>query len=307
MWKMPPPETSTNSLCWFRKKYINSSRSGWNWKSNWLVSRNPTANVWRNPIMSKRNKSSNTSPSLFYPTPRLAVWWVVIIVLGYITFKFGTYLIQKTNFFAVHRVEIVGNKYLKDSEILSLAAIDTQQTLYDIDPKEISERILNNPYIKGVSITRAFPTTLLLSIEEREPVLYLVDRVIYMVDESGLILKKLPDMPMGDIPIITGISKKSLEKDMSPLMSVLGLKRKIEEVDNSLFSFISEIHLNNDGSPELYLVKGGGKVYLGKSHHYERLYYLSQLLNRPDVVNRLDKIKRIDLRFQRRIILQKRS
>lgn len=253
-----------------------------------------------------RKKNNTSAASIFYPTPRMAVKWLLFFAIIYGAVMFGNFLVKKTAFFRISRIEVVGNHYLDDQQILEMAAVDSSLTLFQINAVEISKRILENPYVRGVSITRAFPSTVLISVQERRPVLYLVDRIIYMVDENGGIFKKMPSMPMGGIPIVTGLSVNELNKDKTPLLKALRLKRKIEEVDNSLFSFISEIHIRKDSWPELYLVKGGARVYLGSSHHYERLYLLSQLLNKPSIIAQLPQIKRIDLTFRNRVILRKR-
>ncbi|GEM_PF-2475395 len=255
----------------------------------------------------RKTARANGLSTIFFPTPRVAFFWLLFAISVFGVVKAGRFLVNRTAFFRIGRIEVVGNHYLTRKTILKLAECDSSGTLFQMELPEISKRILSNPYVKGVSVTRALPATLLISVQEREPVLYLVDRIIYMVDNTGLIIKKLPAMPMGSVPIVTGLSVKELRKDKKPLFKALSLKKKIQEVDNTLLSFISEIHIRKDGSPELYLVKGGARVRLGNSHHYERLYVLSELLNTTSIINQLPQLKRIDLTFENRVVLQKKK
>ncbi|NIT61574.1 MAG: hypothetical protein GWN00_36845 [Aliifodinibius sp.] len=125
-----------------------------------------------------------------------------------------------------------------------------------------------------------------------------------MVDETGIILKNLPNMPTQGFPIATGISVKQLLQDRRPLYRALEIINMIKEVDNTLLSFISETHLQKDHWPVLFLNQGGAKVFLGESSHYERIYLWSELFRQSSIVDNLDQIKRIDFTFDDRIVIE---
>ena len=65
----------------------------------------------------------------------------------------------------LQRVKVEGASMLKESEIVSLAAIDRSQKFYDIDLKRIQERLLRHSLIKSAHPRRDLnPATIVLEI-----------------------------------------------------------------------------------------------------------------------------------------------
>lgn len=231
----------------------------------------------------------------------------LLALAGYGVYRGSNYLMYRSTLFRAETVHITGNRFIDTQEIRKVAKIDTTQMMYHINLEELNERLLKNAYFRGVSVSRVLPATILINVQERQPVFYLADKSLYMVDEEGVILKKLPTMPMSKYPLVTGITARELAKDSLALQEVLGLVQKIKEVDRNLFSFISEINLGKNREPELVLVKGAARVKIGREKHYQRLYLLSQLLEKEPVVGRLPTIRQIDLTFEERIVLRKKG
>lgn len=254
-----------------------------------------------------RQYNSNIKRSIFYPTPKVAAVWVLLLLSVYGIYRGSNYLMYRTGLFKVNKIAVSGNQYIDSKEILTAAKIDSGEAMYKVDPLKVSEELLKNKYFRGVSVSRMMPSNILIDVQEREPLLYLIDKSIYMVDEQCAILKKLPGMPMGKCPIVTGITLKELKKDSTLLAESIEMVKKIREVDQALFAFISEINIGKNKHPELILIKGAARVKLGGGNYYQRLYLLSQFLSKQPVVEQLPAIKQIDLTFADRIVVQKKS
>ncbi len=253
------------------------------------------------------NKRTAKNPhSIFYPTPRKVFLGVLILGLSYGGLLLGKMLLHQSGLFVVESVKITGNHYIDEKNIQTFANIDLNQSMFDVDLANITDNVLRNSYIRGVSVTRILPSTIQITVQEREPVFYLLDKSIYLVDETGMVLKKLPRMPMGKLPIITGLTLEKVQQDSTLMPAVLSFVKKIYEVDASLIPFISEINYTKH-IPEIVLVNGAARVKLGKTRHYRRLYLLSQLLRKQPVVDKLAKIRSIDLTFADRIVVQQKS
>lgn len=233
--------------------------------------------------------------------------WVFLVLAVYGIYRGSNYLMYRTGLFKVEKIKVSGNRYIAGEDIIAAAKIDSNKAMYKVDPVAVTEMLLKNHYFRGVSVARVLPSTIVIDVQEREPVLYLVDKTIYMVDEEGTILKKLPGMPMGKCPIVTGFTLKQVEKDSTTLMESIQIVKKIREVDTSLFSFISEINIGKDKHPELVLIKGAARVKIGENKYYQRLFVLSELLDKQPIVEQLPKIKQIDLTFADRIVIQKKG
>jgi len=258
--------------------------------------------------MKRKKKNKNTVLRVkILPAP-WAMGVIILLVLGVYTFIQGArYLIEQTDLFLLKKIEVTGNRYIDREDILSRVKLELNQPLYQIDPRELTKELLQNKYIRAVSISRNLPGTLVIDVQERQPVFYLIDKYIYMVDESGIILKKLPTMPINKIPVVTGLKVAQLLKERTPVWRTLELLKKIQEVDKGMIGMISEIHFGDKTWPELYLIKGGARVNIGSEFFYTRLYVLSELLHNPDFINQLENIKRIDLTFDNRVIVEQKS
>ena len=255
-------------------------------------------------------RKTNNAP--WVPTPLRMLKLAMVVAIGYAIFLGARALYEKSAFFPVTQVEVVGNGYLAHSDILALAQVDFTASLNEIDTKVIADRLLQNPYISGVSVTTLLPSKVLISIEERQPVFYLLDQGLFMVDRQLTLLEKLPGMSFEQVPLVTGLKRQQVEEDSTRLREALKLVGKMDELNRefkgNLRPLVSEISLKNSSNPELVLVKGGARVQLGSSDHYQRLYTLGEfMLGKAKKIQELSNIKRIDLTVPSRVIVQKRS
>jgi cell division septal protein FtsQ len=242
-----------------------------------------------------------------FPNPSLILGIIILVVVGYGFFRFANYMISDSKMFLLKNVEVEGNKYIGDRDIIRIASIDEGMKLFQVSPQNIVTKILKNPYLCGVSVSRSLPSTLIISVQEREPVAYLVDKKIYMIDAWGKILLKKPGMSLENLPLITGLSVQNLLKRRDPLFEALRLIEIIQKVDQNLFPFISEIHISSQNPPCLYLVKGGAEVEIGSEMVPKRIYLLSEFLRKSSVLNELGTIKKMNFSYNNRIIITRKS
>jgi cell division protein FtsQ len=72
--------------------------------------------------------------------------------------------------FAVKVVQVDGGWHLRSDRLTELAQVPTDATLLRVDIDAIVERVTADPWVSSVVVSRQFPSTLRLNIEEREPV-----------------------------------------------------------------------------------------------------------------------------------------
>ena len=257
----------------------------------------------------KKNKRRRKKRSFKSIIPKLKSLSILtgIAITAFAVVYLGDIFLRNSGIFTVSFVEVTGNSYIPKKNIQAIANIDTNQSMYDVKLPNVAESLLRNQYVRAVSVTRELPSTILIDVQERKPALYLVDKSIYMVDKTGLILEKLPGMPMGKAPFVTGITRTQLKKDSTALFSAIQIVRKIQEIDESLLSLISEVNIRKKDAPELILIRGGAHVKIGESKHYQRLFLLSQLLHKQPIMDKLPTIRSVDLRYQDRIIINHKS
>ncbi len=242
-----------------------------------------------------------------FPRPPHILALVLIAIVGYGFYHFADHLRTESQMFQLREVKIEGNRYIEDQKIIKLADVQLGAKLYQIPIDSVTQKVLEYPYMEGVSVSRSLPSTLIISVQEREPVAYLIDNNIYMIDESGIVLLKKPAMSIENLPLVTGLSVKRILEDRQPLYDALDLIQKIQNVDRTLFQFISEIHMDEVDAPYLYLIQGGAKVEIGSQDIYKRLYLLSEFFKKPDVTRKLKEIKKIDVTYSDRIVVTRKS
>ena len=118
----------------------------------------------------------------------------------------GVFFFLKSDYFLIKNIEVKGNTYYTGSEITSLADAKTgNNIIFDSGIKQITENLENNPFFKRVNVTRDFPSTLVIEVEEREQVAAIEFGDNYIViDEEGVVLRKTNVDPK--VTVLTGLT-----------------------------------------------------------------------------------------------------
>jgi len=206
-------------------------------------------------------------------------FWFFLLLMGIVI---GRYVFT-TPYFKLEEVRVRGERRLSEDTILRWADIPAQECIFGISLREISRRIESNPRIKRAQVKRFFPSGLLIEVEEREPLAYLLyQNLLWEVDEEGIILGKA-DSPQ-DLPLITGVGSFSQKKRISS-----GIK--IIKAFKQAGLLLCEVNVEDEEEMIAYLRKI--KVYLGRGEHLEYLSYLPLII----VDLKDERISYIDLRF----------
>jgi cell division protein FtsQ len=234
----------------------------------------------------------------------IAILFAVIAIPSYFIINWS----KSSDLFILKKVKIEGNNFVTDEEILKLASIKISDKLYEVDITSRQKRISENPFIKGVTITRNPPSTLVITIIEREPVFFLNETDLYPVDNEGYIMPHLKIGKMYDLPIVSGIKVKEKKfgeknKDTKINQTIL-LLEKIKEIDKNLYHIISEIHFDKNEEIRLHLIKGGSEIVVGKNDFLKKFVYLGGFLRELNKETEINKIDYIDLRFENQIVVK---
>jgi cell division septal protein FtsQ len=105
-------------------------------------------------------------------------------------------------FFRVRSVEVRGIRYLQPNEVLSRLKVDTLMSLWD-DLEPLRERVRHHPQVTGVTITRRLPGTLVVTIQENQPVALIQSSAgLVPYDSVGHVLPIDPARIKLDLPIV---------------------------------------------------------------------------------------------------------
>jgi cell division protein FtsQ len=150
----------------------------------------------------------------------------------------GPQTMSHLSFFRMRRVEIHGLVYLPRAELMQRLAVDTTGSIW-MDLGVLRGRIADHPQLIGVSLSRKLPGTLVVRVQERQPVA-LVQRknALAAVDAEGEVLPLDPSMSDVNVPVLRSADS-----------SILRFLAELRENEPKLFSRVSEV--TREGRDEL--------------------------------------------------------
>lgn len=90
-----------------------------------------------------------------------------IVIVALVAVLIGGIVLYNSDVFTVENVTVKGSEHLTAEELTDLVSIPQGTTLLRIDAESIKSQLLQNPWVKDVSVNRIFPDTVELSLTER--------------------------------------------------------------------------------------------------------------------------------------------
>jgi len=151
-----------------------------------------------------------------------------------------------SDIFSVRIVHMNPCDRVSGDEVSAILKGVARGNIWSLSKEEIGRRILSHPFAREVTVRKAFPDKLVVTIEEREPVAMINLDALYYVDERGIIFKRLTAYDEKNFPILTGFSREDLAaKDP---VTIRNMKRTIDLLRHaeagSLSRNISEVHFD---------------------------------------------------------------
>lgn len=226
----------------------------------------------------RRQKKWNVVESIFFI--------LLVLVTGYV--------LLRSPFFEVHRVQVRGNQFLSEEKIRSVADIGIGINIFKLDLAVASSNLKLVPMIKEAQVARSLPSTVVITVKERSPLGLLPTKEGFIeVDEEGVYLQKASAGTPG-LPVITGVQGDipnpgqvvRAERLGDALVVIGGLPG--EAVAN-----LSEVHVDEDGQIRIYTIEGIQCRFGSATEIQEKGAVFSQLL--LELRKQGAKVKYIDL------------
>lgn len=132
-------------------------------------------------------------------------FWIVLgIIVALVVFSLSS-------FFTVDSIEVEGNTYFTDDEIINMAhATAGRNIIYHPEKRSIEKYLQKSPYIEDVSVHRKLPSTIVIKVNEREQIGAIVYGNEYLIiDKNGILLRKTETKPK--VTILKGIKVDSIQ------------------------------------------------------------------------------------------------
>jgi cell division protein FtsQ len=153
--------------------------------------------------------------------------------------------LSRTPLFALREIDMTPCAHVTKEDVRSaLAGTGEDGNLFALAPAEAGKRLRLHPWVRSVSIRKAYPDTLVVRVEERVPVAMVNFDALYYVDGEGKVFKRVAPCDSKSYPILTGFSRAELAGGdpvaAENLGRTLGFLKRLGE--GALRGNVSELH-----------------------------------------------------------------
>ncbi len=211
---------------------------------------------------------------------------VLIVVAASVAVAWGAHRYALTTpRFAIQRIDLRGGRRIDEGSIAGLAGIKAGQNIFALDTDAAERRLLADPWVKEVKITRQLPSTLRVELSEREAAaMASIGGHLYLVTRSGEPFKQLESGDPFDLPVITGISGQNMARDRKREIEriALGLDvlKNYERVPMSHVHPAQEVHVAAGGDATLVVGKSAIVLELGHGSWHKKLVMAAHVVAR---------------------------
>jgi cell division protein FtsQ len=181
-------------------------------------------------------------------------------------------LLERVDAFAVTAVEVAGARLLAAEDVVAIAGITPQSTIFD-DPAPWRDALLRHPLVRSVDIERRVPGTVRIEIRESMPVALARTPELRPVDERGMVLPASTAADGMDLPVLmveTRVSAqgRAADRQTRQLAAFLGTVLRTEP---GLIGWISEAGVHGNAVRLVLRTAGDADVLVPAEPSAERL------------------------------------
>jgi cell division protein FtsQ len=230
---------------------------------------------------------------------------VLVVVLGVLGWQWQAGI-------QLDAIDVVGAQHADADELRSLAAVQPDTALYDIEPALVSDRVTRHPWVEAATTYRLPTGTLRISVTERTPVALALaadGTPAFYLDRQGYCMPLVKGMG-ADVPLLRGLSADEYHP-VRPLQhaSVRAMMDALATSD--VQEIASELEVRPDSSMALMTRPttdhGAIRVMLGASDFPTRLRRLNAFWHQAVLPQPNTEFDRIDLRFDSQIVTREQK
>jgi len=201
--------------------------------------------------------------------------------------------------FGLESVEVAGARYVEPAWVEAALAPHLGENLLRLPLDRVEAAVAANPWVERVTLDKRLPDRLRVDLAEREPAALLRDaaRLVYL-DRAGRPIAPFdPARGPGDLLLVSATRAPG-----EPLAGAFEIERELARVAPDWSGTLSEVEVLGDGDFRLHLGALDFPLLVRAGTLAARLAELRRLL--PELEDRYGRLAFVDLRFERRILLQ---
>ena len=223
--------------------------------------------------------------------------------------------------FKLKTIDVAGNRLVGKEDIITVSGLERGRNIWSVDLAETERRLMLDRRFEQVSLTRRLPGTVVVRVEERQPIAFVQLDRLYGVSERGELIPLTPGNGLPDLPVIT-VDASSYRRApdaaesrdrgfetlrdamlVNPEMArALYLMRVLRTMSPGMYDELSEIHVSRPDDPIAYMVEGGLAIRFGTGNYPRKIEMLRRTVEKLET----DAIRTrlIDLRFKDQVIVR---
>jgi cell division protein FtsQ len=186
--------------------------------------------------------------------------------------------------FAVRTVLVEGERRRSAVAVAEAAGVAVGKNIFALDLHHAGQLLAQDPWIERATVTRKLPSTVAISVVEREAyAAAVISGELYLANRDGDLFKKLGEDDPSDLPVVTGITAEQIARDRAGV--VLAVKRVLDVVEDFERTGIAkrypveELHLEKDGVLTVTIGKEAIALHLGMPPYRDKIEQGSRVLN----------------------------
>ena len=221
--------------------------------------------------------------------------WILVLVF-LIACTFAGYFFARSNFFAVQRIDVIGNENVPADRLRDLSGFKVGENMFSVTVADAEQWLLIEPGVQECKVQRKPPHRVVITVTEREPVaVMVVGSSLIEIDSGGRVLDRYSTSDYGSLPLISGVDLTDQGVVPGGIIDAKGIGSALE-ILNSLpedAAGIGEINVLDEQSICLYTVSGV-RIKLGDSSDFQEKYLIySNILadhqaNDPKLIDYID-------------------
>jgi cell division protein FtsQ len=178
--------------------------------------------------------------------------------------------------FGIKTVALSGNSRLTQGDVVEQGGIEMGKNLFGFDTHAAEEKLLKNPWVASVQVTRELPNGLKVELVERKAAaLAAIGERLFLVTKDGEPFKEVKPEDPTDFPVVTGISAGDLGRDrvgaLERIRTAVGILDKYQGQKLARIYPAEELHLDPAGHATLTVGKQGITLALGLPPYARKL------------------------------------
>jgi cell division protein FtsQ len=259
----------------------------------------------------KRFKRAHVKPSRKRAATSTYAWLaariLVLVSIAVYAVYLGVTTIAAASTLAIDHMVVRGHQRLSAGEVLSLVEGLRGQNILAVKLDHWQRKLLSSPWVEAATIRRVLPSTLEITIHERQPMgIGRLGTTMYLIDAKGVIVDEYgPTYADIDLPIIDGLAASP--QDGGSIIDVARAEFAARAIGAlsarpEVLKKVSQIDVADLHDAVVILDGDSALLRLGDTDFVARLQQYIDLA--PALRERLPGIDYVDLRFDERLYVR---